>query len=78
VNGQALINSSSATLSTAIIKVAGEVRDTPVTIRADARATHQSVVTAMDVIGRLGFRAINIATVTNQTGAGANEKGGAR
>jgi biopolymer transport protein ExbD len=74
VNGQALINSSSATLSNAIIKVAGEARDAPVTIRADARATHQSVVTAMDVIGRLGFRAINIATVTNQT----NEKGGAR
>jgi biopolymer transport protein ExbD len=67
VNGQALINSSSATLSTALIKVAGETRDVPVTIRADARATHQSVVTAMDVIGRLGFRAINIATVTNQT-----------
>lgn len=75
VNGQALINSSSATLSTAIIKVAGETRDVPVTIRADARATHQSVVTAMDVIGRLGFRAINIATVTNQVD---NDKGGAR
>jgi biopolymer transport protein ExbD len=74
VNGQALINSSSATLSAAIIKVAGDIRDAPVTIRADARATHQSVVTAMDVIGRLGFRAINIATVTNQT----NDKSGAR
>lgn len=68
VNGQALINSSAATLSNAIIKVAGEHRDAPVTIRADARATHQSVVTAMDVIGRLGFRSINIATVTNETG----------
>lgn len=67
VNGQTLINSSTATLSTAIIKVAGDTRDLPVTIRADARATHQSVVTAMDVIGRLGFRSINIATVTNQT-----------
>ena len=67
VNGQALINSSAATLSTAIIKVAGDSRDSAVTIRADARATHQSVVTAMDVIGRLGFRSINIATVTNQT-----------
>ena len=35
----------------------------PVTIRADARATHQSVVTAMDVAGRAGYRQINIATV---------------
>ena len=45
----------------------------PVTIRADARATHQSVVTAMDVLGRLGFRAISIATVNESGGApGAN------
>jgi len=67
VNGQALINSSTATLTNAILKVAGEGRTAPVTIRADARATHQSVVTAMDTVGRMGFRAINIATVNNQT-----------
>jgi biopolymer transport protein ExbD len=63
VNGQTLINTSPATLSAAVAKVAGEERTVPVTIRADARATHQSVVTAMDVLGRLGFRAISIATV---------------
>lgn len=68
VNGQALINTSQATLATAILKVAGKDRDIPVTIRADARAMHQSVVTAMDVIGRLGFQGINIATVNNQSG----------
>ncbi len=33
------------------------------TIRADAEASHQSVVTAMDVAGKLGFVNINIATV---------------
>lgn len=38
--------------------------DLPVTIRADALATHQAVVTAMDVVGQLGFVQINIATVT--------------
>jgi hypothetical protein len=32
-------------------------------VRADARSTHQSVVTAMDVLGKLGFVRINIATV---------------
>ena len=63
VNGQTLINTSAATLSAAIAKVAGDKRDLPITVRADARATHQSVVTAMDVLGRLGFRAISIATV---------------
>ena len=69
VNGQALINTSAATLASAVVKVAGNNRDMPITIRADARAMHQSVVTAMDVVGRLGFKAINIATVNNQTGA---------
>ncbi len=66
VNDQELINNSADTLSAAISKVAGDTRDQAVLIRADARATHQSVVTAMDVIGRLGFKAISIATV-NQT-----------
>jgi biopolymer transport protein ExbD len=63
VNGRTLINTSAATLSAAVSRLAGETRETPITIRADARATHQSVVTAMDVVGRLGFRVINIATV---------------
>jgi biopolymer transport protein ExbD len=69
VNGQALINTSPATLSAAVSKLAGERRDLPVTIRADARSTHQSVVTAMDVLGRLGFKAISIATVNDQSTA---------
>jgi biopolymer transport protein ExbD len=63
VDGKTLLNTSPATLSAAVAQVAGDRRDLPITIRADARATHQSVVTAMDVVGRLGFRAINIATV---------------
>ena len=69
VNGKTLLNNSPTTLSAAVSKVAGEGRDNPVTIRADARTTHQSVVTAMDVVGRLGFRAINMATVNEPTGA---------
>ena len=63
VNGRSLLNTSPATLSAAVAKIAGDKRDASITIRADARATHQSVVTAMDVVGRLGFRAINIATL---------------
>lgn len=66
VNGQTLINTSPATLSAAVSKIAGDSREIPITLRADARATHQSVVTAMDVLGRLGFRAISIATVNEQ------------
>lgn len=63
VNGKELLNNSADTLSAAISKEAGAQRDQGVLIRADARATHQSVVTAMDVVGRLGFKAISIATV---------------
>ena len=58
-----LINSSPDTLRAAIMEVSGADRSKPVTVRADGRATHQSVVTAMDVLGKLGFVRINIATV---------------
>jgi len=63
VNGRVLANNSPDTLAIAIGRAAGSDRTVPVTIRADARATHQSVVTAMDVAGRAGYRQINIATV---------------
>ena len=68
VNEVALINNSPETLRSALLKAAGSTRKIPVTIRADARATHQSVVTAMDVIGRLGFAQINIATINERPG----------
>lgn len=64
VNGRELVNSERRTLRAAIERLAGERRDLQVFIRADAAATHQSVVTAMDVAGQLGFVRLNIATVT--------------
>ena len=63
VNDKELINNSPDTLRAAIQEVAGADRNKPVTVRADGRATHQSVVSAMDVLGKLGFVKINIATV---------------
>jgi len=42
--------------------VAGDDRARPVLLRADARTPHQSVVTALDALGQLGFRQISIAT----------------
>lgn len=65
VNGRPLINNSPDTLAVAIGRAAEGNRAIPVTIRADGRAIHQSVVTAMDVAGRLGYRQINIATVND-------------
>lgn len=63
VNGRTLLNTSPTTLSAALSKAAGKSRDVPVTIRADARSTHQAFVTAMEVCGRLGLRNLQIATV---------------
>jgi biopolymer transport protein ExbD len=63
VNDHTLINNSADTLRNAIVKIAGAKREGPVTIRADASTTHQSVITAMDVLGKLGFSEINIATI---------------
>lgn len=63
VNQRELINSSPETLRAALLKEAGSNRGMRVTLRADARATHQSVITAMDVLGRLGFAEDNIATI---------------
>jgi biopolymer transport protein ExbD len=64
VNGRELVNNERRTLRAAIERLMGEKRDVPVFIRADAAATHQAVITAMDVAGQLGYVKINIATVT--------------
>ena len=67
VNGRALVDSTPATLAAAIRKLAADPElISSVTISADAQASHQSVVTAMDVAGRLGFSEISIATVRSQ------------
>lgn len=66
VNGRGLIDSRPETLRAAILKVREDVNAGRVTISADANASHQSVVTAMDVAGRLGFTEVSIATVNVQ------------
>jgi biopolymer transport protein ExbD len=67
VNGKTLLNTSPNTLSAALSRTAGESRNVPITIRADARASVQAMITAVDVVGRLGFRSVNFATL-NETG----------
>jgi len=64
VNARPLINNQRQTLRAAIERLVGVNREFSVYIRADAQATHQAVVTAIDVVGQLGFVEINIATVT--------------
>jgi biopolymer transport protein ExbD len=74
VNGHELINSSPDTLRAALLKEAGSDRTMRVTLRADARSTHQSVITAMDVLARLGFAELNIATVRQDMAPAADAK----
>lgn len=67
VNERELVNAGRDTLRRAVAEVAGDARDARVVLRADAQATHQAVVTAMDVLGRMGFAQLDIATVQSDT-----------
>ena len=63
VNGRELLNNSPDTLRAALAGEPAGARSEAVLIRADARATQQSVVTAMDVLGELCFVKLDIATI---------------
>jgi len=60
VNGKRLVNRDSKTLSRALKDLANGNMDTPLIITADAKAAHQSVMTAMDVSGQLGFTRLRL------------------
>lgn len=67
INGQMLVNDEAETLKQALTKtIADQTPLPPLVIVADAKSPHQSVVTAMDVAGKLGFVHIRIASVTPQ------------
>jgi biopolymer transport protein ExbD len=62
INGVALINRDQSTLLSAIHKVSKGDTAIPMFITADSATPHQSVVTAMDVAGQLGFSRLSITT----------------
>lgn len=62
INGRALVNSRIETLVQGLEIESGGDRSLPILLIADAEATHQSVVTAMDGIGQSGFTRMSIAT----------------
>ena len=68
VGGNEVIKPEAAALRAAIEQVAGADRERPVTLRADARAPTQGLITAMDVLGQLGFTQVSIATVAPEGG----------
>ena len=66
IDNNEVLNPSIESLSEAIERVAAGDHDRPVMLRADAMTPHQSVVTAMDALGRLGFTRLSIATTPTQ------------
>jgi biopolymer transport protein ExbD len=66
VDNNEVLNPDVATLKQAIAHIAGDSRDQPVILRADAMTPHQAVVTAMDALGQLGFTHMSIATVRSK------------
>lgn len=69
VGGHQVLGQDESALKRAIIAVAGNQHDRPVSLRADARTSHQAVVTAMDVLGQLGFSRLSMATTRSQAKA---------
>jgi biopolymer transport protein ExbD len=66
VGNTELTGTDIASLKEALVQAAAGARDQPVILRADARTPHQSVVTAMDALGQLGFTRLRIATAAER------------
>lgn len=65
VNGRAVANGKAQTLYRALSEVSNGNREIPLILSADAEASHQAVVTAMDVAGQLGFSKLSVTTRRN-------------
>jgi len=62
VGNNQVLGTDEDALKKAIHAIAGDDHDRPVLLRADGMTPHQSVVTAMDALGQLGFSHLSIAT----------------
>ncbi len=62
INGVGLLDSEAETLKSSIERTTQGNTDMPMIITADSATPHQSVVTALDVAGQLGFSRISITT----------------
>jgi biopolymer transport protein ExbD len=61
VNSRELTNNKSATLKAALERSMGETK-LPILIQSDAASPVQSLITAMDVVSRLGLPQVSVAT----------------
>ena len=74
VGDREVLRTDVESLKQSLRDVAGENRERPILLRADARTPHQAVVTAYEALGQLGFRQIRIATAPEQRGSKAESK----
>lgn len=63
VNNQILPKSDLASLMDALQKASNGDTSRPLSISADGKSQHQSVITAMDAAGKLGFSHLRMTTV---------------
>ena len=77
INGRGLVNARIETLVQGLEVESGGDHSLPILLIADAEATHQSVVTAMDGIGQSGFTRLNIATQRPQQSEQLEQPGSA-
>ena len=67
VNERSLAVNTVEALMAAMRDAAADNSDIPVIITADAKSPHQSVITAMDAAGRLGFAKLSLSTQDPET-----------
>ena len=67
VNERPLAVNTVEALMIAMRDAAANHSDIPVIITADAKSPHQSVITAMDAAGRLGFAKLSLSTQDPET-----------
>ena len=63
VNGRPLVDGRMRTLQAAVYEISKGDTTLPLVISADAQASHQSVVMAMDAAGQMGFSRLSIASI---------------
>jgi biopolymer transport protein ExbD len=61
VNNRQIINQKLSTLRKALVEAAGNTRQTPFIINADAKTPHQFVISALDIAAQIGFTRITFA-----------------
>ena len=72
INGKSLINRDRETLMKGLHTISSGNTELPLVITADANASHQSVITAMDVAGKMGFIHLKITTQRPASEPGSN------